>query len=108
VAIPNPIDLDGLRALASDPDAVPPESASWPRPWTVSVGRPHSPIDMSVIGVIDEIDLNLHPPLAQSLLSALPVLAPRSQFLLTTHSDAISGVVSKEQIYRLPGGRLCL
>ena len=58
--------------------------------------------------LIDEIDLNLHPPLAQALLSALPVLAPRSQFLLTTHSDAISGVVSKEQIYRLPGGRLCL
>lgn len=41
VTIPNPIDLDGLRALASDPDAVPPESASWPRPWTVSVGRLH-------------------------------------------------------------------
>jgi N-acetylgalactosamine-N,N'-diacetylbacillosaminyl-diphospho-undecaprenol 4-alpha-N-acetylgalactosaminyltransferase len=41
VVIPNPIDLDGLRALASDPDAVPPESASWPRPWTVGVGRLH-------------------------------------------------------------------
>ncbi|MGC8641853.1 MAG: AAA family ATPase [Isosphaeraceae bacterium] len=58
--------------------------------------------------LIDEIDLNLHPPLAQALLKALPLLAPRSQFLLTTHSDAISGVVAPEQIYRLPGGRLCL
>jgi len=41
VTIPNPIDLDGLRALAADPDAVPPEATSWPRPWTVAVGRLH-------------------------------------------------------------------
>ncbi len=58
--------------------------------------------------LIDELDLNLHPPLAQALLSALPALAPCSQFILTTHSEAISSVFSREQIYRLPGGRLCL
>lgn len=58
--------------------------------------------------LVDEIDLNLHPPLAQALLAALPSLAPGSQHLLTTHSEAISTVFSPEQIHRLPGGRLCL
>ncbi|MGO8751608.1 MAG: AAA family ATPase [Thermoguttaceae bacterium] len=58
--------------------------------------------------LIDEIDLNLHPPLAQALLAALPAMGPNCQFLLTTHSEAISTVSSPEQIYRLSGGRLCL
>jgi hypothetical protein len=58
--------------------------------------------------LIDEIDLNLHPSVAQWLLSALPALGPGCQFLLTTHSEAISSVVSSYQIHRLPGGRLCL
>ena len=58
--------------------------------------------------LIDEIDLNLHPPLAQALLLALPTIGPGCQFLLTTHSEAISGLVSPEEIHRLEGGRLCL
>ena len=40
--------------------------------------------------LIDEIDLNLHPPLAQSLLASLPRLGPSCQFIFTTHSRAIS------------------
>ena len=58
--------------------------------------------------LIDEIYLNLHPPVAQWLLSALPALGPGCHFLLTTHSEAISSVVSPYHIRRLPGGRLCL
>ncbi len=58
--------------------------------------------------LIDEVDLNLHPPLAQALLQALPVMGPNCQFLLTTHSAAISSLMSPEQIYRLEGGKLCL
>jgi len=58
--------------------------------------------------LIDEIDLNLHPPLAQTLVSQLPQIGPNCQFIYTTHSEAVSSVVSPEQIYRLPGGRLCL
>ena len=58
--------------------------------------------------LIDEVDLNLHPPLAQALLQALPAMGPRCQFLLTTHSRAISSVMSPEQVYRLDGGKLCL
>lgn len=58
--------------------------------------------------IIDEVDLNLHPPLAQALLNALSSLGTNCQFLLTTHSDAITSVSNPNQIYRLPGGRLCL
>lgn len=58
--------------------------------------------------LIDEVDLNLHPPLAQALLLALPAMGPKCQFLLTTHSQAISSLMSPEQIYRLEGGKLCL
>lgn len=58
--------------------------------------------------LIDEIDLNLHPPLAQAVLQALPSMGPNCQFLLTTHSQAISSMVSPEQIHRLEGGKLCL
>jgi hypothetical protein len=58
--------------------------------------------------LIDEVDLNLHPPLAQAFLAALSHLCPNCQFLVTTHSEAISSVFSPHQIKRLPGGRLCL
>jgi hypothetical protein len=58
--------------------------------------------------LIDEVDLNLHPPLAQALLQALPAMGPQCQFLLTTHSQAISSVMSAAQIHRLEGGKLCL
>jgi len=58
--------------------------------------------------LIDEIDLNLHPPLAQALLRALPTLGLDCQFLITTHSESISNLVSPEETYRLAGGRLCL
>jgi hypothetical protein len=64
-------------------------------------------IKYSVV-LIDAIDLNLHPPLAQTLVNALPQLGVNCQFTYTTHSEAISSVVSPEQVYRLPGGRLCL
>lgn len=60
------------------------------------------------IVLIDEIDLNLHPPLAQALLASLPHLGPGCQFIFTTHSPAISEVVSPHEILRLEGGRPCL
>ena len=58
--------------------------------------------------LIDEIDLNLHPPLAQALLTSLPRLGPRCQFIYTTHSRVVSELVSPHEIYRLEGGRPCL
>jgi hypothetical protein len=64
-------------------------------------------IKYSVV-LIDEIDLNLHPPLAQRLLYLLPQMGTHCQFFYTTHSEVISSVVSPAEIYRLPGGSLCL
>lgn len=60
------------------------------------------------IVLIDEVDLNLHPPLAQALVAALPALGTNCQFLLTTHSEAVSSVLNPNQVHRLAGGRLCL
>jgi hypothetical protein len=64
-------------------------------------------IHRSVV-LIDEIDLNLHPPLAQKLLGLLPQLGKDNQFVLTTHSRAVSALVSPHAIHRLPEGRPCL
>ena len=64
-------------------------------------------IDHSVV-LIDEIELNLHPPLAQSLLSHLPEIGPNCQFLYTTHSEVIRSISNPNQIYALGGGQLCL
>jgi predicted ATP-dependent endonuclease of OLD family len=58
--------------------------------------------------LIDEVDLNLHPPAAQSLLRQLLKLSPTCQFILTTHSEAVSDVISGNETLRLPGGSLCL
>ncbi len=58
--------------------------------------------------LIDEIELNLHPPLAQSFLSHLPEIGPNCQFLYTTHSEVIRSISNPNQIYSLAGGQLCL
>lgn len=58
--------------------------------------------------LIDEVDLNLHPPLAQALLGALTSLGSGCQFLLTTHAEAVTAVSDPNQVHRLAGGRLCL
>lgn len=58
--------------------------------------------------LIDEIDLNLHPPVAQLLVSQLPKIGPTCQFILTTHGEAVSQVIGQDETYRLPGGSLCL
>jgi predicted ATPase len=62
----------------------------------------------SSIVLIDEIDLNLHPPAAQLLVSQLPKIGPTCQFIFTTHSDAVSNLVSEDETFHLPGGSLCL
>jgi hypothetical protein len=64
-------------------------------------------INCSIV-IIDEIDLNLHPPLAQALLGMLPRLGRDNQFLFTTHARAVSALVSPHTIFRFPGGQPCL
>lgn len=58
--------------------------------------------------LLDEIDLNLHPPTAQFLVSQLKKIAPTCQFIFTTHSESVSDVIGESDTYRLVGGALCL
>lgn len=60
------------------------------------------------IVLIDEIDLNLHPPLAQTMIAMLPRLGEGNQFLFTTHSRAVTALVSPRRIFRLQEGLPCL
>lgn len=64
-------------------------------------------IDHSVV-LIDEIDLNLHPPAAQLLVNELYRIGPHCQFIFTTHAHAVSAILNPEEIHRLPGGTPCL
>lgn len=57
-------------------------------------------IHNSVI-LIDELELHLHPPLQQGLLKALRNLGENNQFIVTTHSDAVTSIVPEESIRRL-------
>jgi len=58
--------------------------------------------------LIDEIDLNLHPPIAQFLVNQLFKISSTSQFILTSHSEAVNNVIDGDETWRLPGGSLCL
>jgi len=51
--------------------------------------------------LIDELELHLHPPLQQGLLKALRNLGKNNQFIITTHSDAVTSIVPEESIRRL-------
>ncbi len=58
--------------------------------------------------LIDELELHLHPPQQQALLAALRKLGPDCQFIISTHSRHLEGVIPDEEEVRLPGGRRCL
>lgn len=59
-------------------------------------------INHSVI-LIDEIELHLHPPLQQTLLSILPTLGEHNQFIITTHSDVVADIVPSANIRHVEG-----
>jgi predicted ATPase len=56
------------------------------------------------IVLIDELELHLHPPHQQMLLNALPALGKDNQFLVTTHSEAVSAAIPNEHEVRMEGG----
>jgi predicted ATPase len=58
--------------------------------------------------LIDELELHLHPPQQQALLSALRHIGPDCQFIVTSHSPYLETVVPDEDEVRLPGGQRCL
>jgi energy-coupling factor transporter ATP-binding protein EcfA2 len=57
-------------------------------------------INHSVV-LIDELELHLHPPLQQGLLKALRGLGKNNQFIITTHSEAVTSIVPEESIRQL-------
>jgi predicted ATPase len=57
-------------------------------------------IHNSVI-LIDELELHLHPPLQQALLTLLPELGHDNQFIITTHSDSVASLVPSTAIKRV-------
>jgi energy-coupling factor transporter ATP-binding protein EcfA2 len=60
------------------------------------------------IVMIDELEMHLHAPAQQALYAALPKIGPDCQFIITTHSDFLTGIIPPEQEVRLEGGRRCL
>ncbi|MCC7490988.1 MAG: AAA family ATPase [Fimbriimonadaceae bacterium] len=60
------------------------------------------------IVLIDELDLNLHPPAAQWLYQLLPELAQDCQFVLSTHSRELVDLAPAGAVHRLPGGVPCV
>ncbi|MCA9048614.1 MAG: AAA family ATPase [Planctomycetaceae bacterium] len=64
-------------------------------------------ISRSIV-LIDELELHLHPPEQQRLLNALPKLGPDCQFIVSTHSEFLTGAIPNECEVRLEGGSRCL
>lgn len=60
----------------------------------------HWDIHNSVI-LIDELELHLHPPLQQRLLTILSDLGKNNQFIITTHSDAVAALVPEANVRRV-------
>jgi len=60
------------------------------------------------IVLIDELELHLHPPQQQALLGALPKIGPDCQYIITTHSPYLEGVIPDEHQVRLEGDLSCL
>jgi len=60
------------------------------------------------IVLLDEVELHLHPPLAQGIFALLPRLGQRNQFLATTHAESIVDVADPASVRRIAGGRLAL
>lgn len=59
------------------------------------------------IVLIDELDLHLHPPEQQALLTSLRKIGPDCQFIITTHSPYLTAALSDDEVVRLVEGRRC-
>lgn len=60
------------------------------------------------IVLIDELELQLHPPEQQRLLASLPRLGASCQFVISTHSPYLTDAIPNEHGIRLEGGSRCL
>ncbi len=62
----------------------------------------------SSVVLVDELELHLHPPQQQTLLTSLRHIGPDCQFVLTSHSPYLESAVPDEEEIRLEGGLRCL
>lgn len=60
------------------------------------------------IVLIDELELHLHPPQQQRLMTALRRMGPDCQFIVTSHSPYLEQITPDEDEVRLEGGQRCL
>jgi energy-coupling factor transporter ATP-binding protein EcfA2 len=58
--------------------------------------------------LIDELELHLHPPQQQVLISSLQRIGPDCQFVVTSHSPYLEEITPTENEVRLPRGQRCL
>lgn len=58
--------------------------------------------------LVDELELHLHPPEQQSLMSSLRRIGPDCQFIVTSHSPYLESMTPAEEEVRLEGGPRCL
>ena len=64
-------------------------------------------ISQSIV-LIDELELHLHPPEQQRLLTSLSKIGPNCQFIVTTHSQYLTNAIPDEQEVHMEGGARCV
>ena len=71
--------------------------------WRMAQGNPHrlNPLESEAIGLIDEIELHLHPSWQQRILGDLMRTFPNTQFIVSTHSPQILTTVQPHHIVEL-------
>ena len=71
--------------------------------WRMAQGNPHrsDPLASEAIGLIDEVELHLHPSWQQRILEDLMRTFPNTQFIVSTHSPQILTTVQPNHIVEL-------
>ena len=71
--------------------------------WRMAQGNPHrsDPLESEAIGLIDEVELHLHPSWQQRILQDLMRTFPNTQFIVSTHSPQVLTTVKPEHIVEL-------
>ena len=79
--------------------------------WRMTQGNPHrqNPLESEAIGLIDEVELHLHPSWQQRILGDLMRTFPNTQFIVSTHSPQVLTTVKPHQIVELhrEDNRIC-
>ena len=71
--------------------------------WRMAQGNPHrpNPLESEAIGLIDEVELHLHPSWQHRILADLMRTFPNTQFIVSTHSPQVLTTVKPHHIVNL-------